>query len=61
MNSWQLKYYLRLVCGVLYLHFDAEVVGIKMMQPYISIFTTTWKANKIKEATWTELEKKTFY
>ena len=51
------EYYLGLACGVLYLHLDVEVVGIKMMQPYISIFTTTRKANKIKERTWTELEK----
>ena len=30
------------------------------MQPYISIFTTTWKTKKIKETTWPELEKKLF-
>lgn len=45
---WQEKHYLGLVCDVLYLHLDVEVVGIKMVQPYVSIFTTTWKANKIK-------------
>jgi len=55
------EYYLGLACGVLYLHLDVEVVGIKMMQPYISIFTTTRKANKIKERTWTELEKKNLF